>query len=207
VAGRAVKGNRRRLNHDQQIRAALKVLNPPARQRAACRADVENALAIMAKVSITHEVFAAQRTKAHSRAQRTYLVALCRLRAAHRALLDAGGAVPLFLDLDRIERAIHASKPQRFEVLYRAGGTKQTFAVALAYDLLPKWDGKIALTRGRKRGHRGDVITSNTSSTAWWWLGAILYGEDIDLYGHMRRFEPELAPFHIGPRRPTPASK
>jgi len=46
--------------------------------------------------------------------------------------------VPIDLGIERIKRAIHATEPRRFEVLYRAGATKPTFAVALAYELLEK---------------------------------------------------------------------
>ena len=137
-AARAVTPARQMMTPDHQVRAALKRLKPPPDQRNACRADIENALYIMAKVSISHTILAAQRSKAHSKAKRAYRRALCRLLAASKALLATGGGVPIDLGIKRIKRAIHATEPRRFEVLYRAGATKPTFAVALAYELLEK---------------------------------------------------------------------
>jgi hypothetical protein len=184
------------MTREQQMRVALRRLKPSAHQRAKCRAEIENALAIMADASIAHNIWAAERSKAYTNAKRVYLVALRRLRSATRALLDAGGGVSLDFSLERIEREIRACEPRRFKIIHlskmgehqvlregealRVGATKPTFAVALAYELLKQWGGKIVKTP------RGD----------WGQLSAILYGDlDIDLSRHLRKFRPELSPF------------
>jgi hypothetical protein len=183
------------MTREQQIRVALRRLKPSANQRAKYRGEIKNALAIMADVSIAHNIWAAQRSRPHRIAASAYLKALRRLRAATRALLAAGGAVSRDLNLDRIEREIRARESRRFKVIYRVddkhrmlndgeclrvGATKPTFAVALAYELLKEWGRKIEKTP------RGD----------WGQFSAILYGNpDIDLSRHMRKFRPELSPF------------
>jgi hypothetical protein len=88
--------------------------------------------------------------------------------------------MPPFLDLATIDRAIRCSEPRHYRVIYRAGETKQTFAVALAYELLSRW-------------RKGEKIVT-TRRKGWWQLAAILYGENIDLYRHLRTFRPEFSP-------------
>ena len=190
-------GGRRRgrgaaMTRAQQTRAALKLLLLAEGNREACKASIENALDIMVDATIAHNVWKAGRSKAATKAGDVYHKALCKLRVVHKALLAAGGAVPPHLDLVRIESAIRASKPRRYEVLYRAGGTKQTFAVALAYELLMKWWGS-------------DEFIKRTRKGPWWELSAVLYGEDIDLFRHLRAFRPELSPFRRGPWGSSPA--
>jgi hypothetical protein len=91
--------------------------------------------------------------------------------------------VPLYPTLAHIESAIKATEPRRYELLYRARGTKPTFAVALAYELLMEWWGS-------------DEFISTTRKGTWWQLSAILYGDpDADLFQHLRAFKPELERF------------
>jgi hypothetical protein len=188
------------MTRDQQVKAALKLSKLPRDRYEAARASIENALDIMVDATIAHNVWKAARSKAAHKAERAYHQALCRLRTTHKAALATGAGVPPHFDLVRIESAIRASEPRRYEVLYRAGGTKPTFAVALAYELLMEWWG-------------GDEFITTTRKGSWWQLSAILYGDpDADLFRHLRRFKPELSPFRrssarSGAGRYTPDSK
>jgi hypothetical protein len=65
---------------DQQIRAAVKVLNPLTHQRAACRTDIKAALDLMALTITLHTILAACRSKAHAKAIRAYYKALYKVR-------------------------------------------------------------------------------------------------------------------------------
>jgi hypothetical protein len=173
---------------EHQVRAALKVLKPPPERRAACRVAIEDALAIVAEMSIAHDMEEAYRSKAYSRALGTYRRALLRLRAAHQAVLDAGVVPKGVLTLDRIESAIRdanranaqivaARAVRAGEVDIRPGAIKPSFAVGLAFELAMDWGASVALTV------KGD----------WWRLAAVLYGESVDLYRHMRMLKPELS--------------
>jgi len=145
------------MTREQQVKAALELSELPRHRHEATRASIENALDIMADATIAHNVWKAGRSKAATKARGAYYKALCKLRVAHKALLAAGGGVPSNLDLARIESAIRASQPRRYEVLYRAGGTKPTFAVALAYELLMEWWGGDEFIGKTRRGPWGPV--------------------------------------------------
>jgi hypothetical protein len=119
-------------------------------------------------------------TKAATKARNTYNRALHKVKAAHNALIRAGGHG--YLKLDDIERAIEASKPRR--VYYavdpstssagdvRVGGRKTRKAAELALELLTRW-------------RPDDIVT--TKGKTWSKLAAILYGDkDADLYQHLR---------------------
>jgi hypothetical protein len=173
----------------EQIRKALKVLAPSGDGRDGCRGSIENALDIMADAATAGRVFAAMRSKAVHKAERTYCLALRRLRVAHKALLAAGGGVPIGIELTDIERMIKSTEPRRYEPVYRAGGSGQVFAVALAHSLLREWrqDIRIVTTRGKE----------------WHRLSAILFGnETADLFRYLCSFSPDTSPFG-----PTPGSK
>jgi hypothetical protein len=174
------------MTREQQVKAALKLSKLPRDRYEAARASIENALDIMVDATIAHNVWKAARSKAAHKAERAYHQALCRLRTTHKAALATGAGVPLYPTLAHIESAIKETEPRRYELLYRARGTKPTFAVALAYELLMEWWGS-------------DEFISTTRKGTWWRLSAILYGDpDVDLFQHLRAFKPELSPFRRG---------
>lgn len=174
------------MTREQQVRAALKLSKLPRDKRdryEAARASIENALDIMVDATLAHNVWKAARSKAAHKAERAYHQALRRLGTTYKAALTTGAGVPLYPTLAHIESAIKATEPPRYELLYRARGTKPTFAVALAYELLMEWWGN-------------DEFITTTRKGTWWRLSAILYGDtDADLFQYLRAFKPELSPF------------
>jgi hypothetical protein len=167
-----------------QVRAALKVLKPPMDKRAACRAEIKNALTIMGSVIALHNLIKACRSKAHAEVVHAYHRALCGVRTAHRALVAIEKSAIESIAIEGGEQGV-AENPVvvgPYELYPGAGGRwRQAFAVALAYELATDWGRSVARTC------KGD----------WWQLAAILYGEwpPLDLYRHILRFEPERSPF------------
>lgn len=143
----------------------LDLLAPPARQRAACRRDIEHALANMAATKKATEHGSTQK------ARDAYANALDHMLAASRAYLAAGGA--LALRLDTLQRAISFNKQwsAHWSPLPRSAAQQQ--AVVLAHDLLLQWGGEIVTTKRRK----------------WWRLAALLYGDRThDLWRPLQAF-------------------
>lgn len=180
------------MTREQQVRAALKLLELPPARREAGRASIENALDIMTSVGTIHRIVKAARSKAAKKARARYYLALCKLRSAHKTLHTTEGVEPP--SFNSVESAIasieNLGEPEQYELYPGAGGRwRQAFAVALAYELLMEWWGS-------------DEFIACTRKGPWWRLSAILYGEDIDLFRHLRAFRPELSPFRrLDPRR------
>jgi len=80
---------------EQQVRAALKLIAPPASERAACRADIENMLDVIESFGKSDKIFAAARSEATTKALAAYHDALGRLRTTYKAVLATGGGHPL----------------------------------------------------------------------------------------------------------------
>ena len=165
------------LSRPQQVREALTLLNPPPRERKAYQCHIANALDIMEDATIAHKVFASGRSEAAIMARTKYNNALRRLRAAHDALLAAGGSVPIVLDLARIESAIASTDPQPKSWIRIYGSPvvrhKHKRAVRLAHSLLTGW--------------KRDISISRTGT--WHELSAILFGDKrVNLYRHLYEF-------------------
>ena len=163
---------------DHQVRAALQRFKPSPHQQAARRADIENALAMMAAAITVQNLVKAYRSKAHRRAMRAYHRALLKVRTTYHAASFGQQFAAVESAIAEIE---NPGPPLVLSLYPRAAGRwRQAYAVALAHWLLTKWEGNAALTR------KGD----------WWWLAAILYGrrQPLDLFRHMRAFKLELSP-------------
>jgi hypothetical protein len=171
AAGRTVTP----VTRDQQIRAALALLAPPAPERSACRAHIEIALKEIDRV-LDLKVSSKDATNARS----AYHRALLKLQSAHNALVAAGGFG--FFKLGDIGRAIEATKtgrvyyadpPGPISAELRIEGLKTRKAAELAHELIARW-------------RAGEEIVTTRHRT-WWKLAAILYGDaGADLYQHLR---------------------
>jgi hypothetical protein len=163
------------VTREQQVRAAIKLLELPLPRRAECQTDIEKALGIMASVSTVHALMKAARSAAYTRALKVYRKRRLQLESAYEALCAITGVGPV---------PAQNPEPQHYTLYPGAGGRwKQACAVALAYELLMTWWG-------------GDEFVTITRKGSWWRLSAILYGDPAhDLYRHLRAFKPELSPF------------
>jgi hypothetical protein len=180
------------LTRNEQIAEAVQHLKPARDRRDECRADVEGLLDVMDTAIIAHEVFAADRSAAASKARRAYNTAARKLLAADKALRAAGWQGPI--DPALIEHVIAKSEPtpwKKWELLTNQGWRrlkgpprvvfKQGRAVAFAYELVAKWCGP------DKLGH--------TKRGTWWHVARILLGKRLgergsDLFRQMLAFQP-----------------
>jgi hypothetical protein len=192
------------MTREQQVRAALKLIAPPASERAACRADIENRLNVIESFGEGDKVFAGARSEAATKALAAYHDALGRLRTTYKAVLAAGGGRPLrraadgswreVLTLADIDFLIEASKPPPKQVVYSVLSPRKGRPLP---DILP--DGALATfgagkpTKAAELSHellrrwgRGIKIVT-TRDKVWHKLTAIMYGDPkADLYQYLR---------------------
>jgi hypothetical protein len=157
----------------EQVEAALKLIDPPPDRRDQCRGHIEYMLG-----EASDDL---KRARAGAKEWKAYHLALRRLLVTHDRLEATGWGG--WIERAAIERAIDATTPEQYrrerarsEAYADFAGSEQACAVALAHDLLTQW------------WNNDDLITT-TRKGPWWRLSAILYGDpDADLYRYLRAF-------------------
>jgi len=152
----------------EDVGAALKLLAPAPRYRAAAQEDIEKSIFVIRILSV-HMYDASHLSKSRRIATRRLLDALWRAQVAARL---ARLPVKLEDDIARCEKQLaRPVRPQR-RVAY-----KQSAAGQAAYNLISKFGDRKQLRATRRN--------------AWHRLAAILYGDpQIDLFNHMRKCVP-----------------
>jgi hypothetical protein len=176
------------MTKNQQIRKALELLTPPARDRAECRHDIELMLKWVDQGTAAARSFRIAGSKKGKAGVRRYYAALRRLRSAYHSLdpairpwfslAETAYVIGKPTVIDR-EIAIadlflnRPSPPPRPD----AAGNKS--AVAAAYHLLAWWGHKIGVTRSGKWARLAKILTG---------------GQTIDLFEHLREFNRRRRP-------------
>lgn len=192
------------MTREQQVPAALKLLAPPASERAACRANIENMLDVIDSFGEGDKVFACARSEATTKALTAYHDALGRLRTTYKAVLATGGGRPLrraadgswreLLTLADIDFLIEASKPPPKQVVYSVLSPRKGRPLPA---MLP--DGAVLRHGAGKptkatelaselleRWCKGEKIVT-TKGKKWHKLAAIMYGDPkADLFQYLR---------------------
>jgi len=162
------------MTEEQQIKEALKLLAPPADQRAACEDDIELAVATVAVMGAS-AIAAAGISKAEKLSVVSYRKALLRAKAA-RAQLK--GILSIFLSdkidfetpIDLCDQWLSERSAPQYQI-----SAHKILAVKEAYDLLRKW--------------QTEHPPTTTRNGPWCRLAAILFGKkSANLQHHVRAF-------------------
>jgi hypothetical protein len=173
---------------NQQIRKALELLAPPARDRAECRHDIELMLEWAERGTEAARSFRIASSKKGKAGVRRYYGALRRLRSAYHSLdpairpwfslAETAYVVgkPTIIDREIATAELFLDRPSPPP---RPDAARNKRAVTAAYHLLAWWGHKIGVTRGGK----------------WAQLAKILIGDPtIDLFEHLREFNRQRRP-------------
>lgn len=170
------------MTRDEQMRAALALLDVPKDELAEWKSRLGRVFATMDETIGLHDMEASARSKDFAKARASYAKALRRLQAAGKALDGLGWEAPI--TPAQIERALRWHAPTTIpananwaEIYSGEPGVpthKHELAVQVAHDLLTRRGiNKIVSTRGDK----------------WWQLSAILAGEDVDLFRYLLKYK------------------
>jgi hypothetical protein len=155
-----------------QVRAALKLLDPPPHERQDCQRHVEYVLDRVnwAGRNIEH-------AKVTRKNMRAYSTALRKLQDASQAHHRAGGI--LLLPTSEIDRMVACNEQWSCHWQPPSRRLKHRTAVALAYELLTGWKPSVG------------CVVSRTG--AWHRLATVVFGDPrANLYRHLRAFAAEI---------------
>jgi hypothetical protein len=172
---------------EQQVSAALRILDPPPTERERCRLQINYALAIISKREETIQLSSFVKSKRLTGAWRAVHKAARRMKAALDALKRAGWGYPHHIDEPALNLLIDYSAPENeyWKFVPISPETKAYSAARLAYLLLDRWGINVTLTR----------------KGPWARLAAELYGDPkADLFRQMRAVKATYG------TRPAPAS-
>jgi hypothetical protein len=180
------------MTHDEQIKQALHLLDPPPKERTKWRWEVEHALEQMQEMHIAADMCASKRSKAVTKTTAKLHAALTKVRDESRKLCATGWKPPI--DLAVIERAVRDTAPRRHKKpvkleemnVWAAYGATATApmdahkaAVRLAHNLLKQRSLPINITGPGRSSPQGGT---------WHQLAQILFGARINLFQHLRKY-------------------